>query len=103
MVRIIPHEPWEMLMTLDETVLQKLGEWHPPREGRQTLVVTRESSGWVVSVTSERHDELGSSVVELGVRRQAAGAAPVTETLAVRAQRIAGRLSGFGDTLQVLE
>jgi hypothetical protein len=87
-------------MTLENTLLAKLAEWHPPA-GRRTLTVPDESAGWAVSVTADRSDVLGCLVWELAVRRTAA--APAAETLRSWADRIAARVVGLLETLKVHE
>ena len=49
-------------MTLDETVLRKLADWHPARGSRQILAVPDEGSGWAVNFVVDRHDELSSAL-----------------------------------------
>ncbi len=88
-------------MTLDETVLRKLAEWHPPRGCRQTLAVPDEGSGWAVALTIERHDELSSALWEISLQRVAA--AKVATRLPDWANRVAGRVTGLLEPLRVLE
>jgi hypothetical protein len=86
-------------MSLNETVLQKLADWHPPKEGRPTLNVPDEASGCVVRVTVDRQDELSCAVWELAVRRKA----PAGATLGGWAQEVADRVTGLLEPLQVIE
>ena len=88
-------------MTLDETVLRKLAEWHPPRGSRQTLAVPDEGSGWAVALTIERHDDLSSALWELSLQRVAA--AKAATRLPDWANRVAGRVTGLLEPLRVLE
>src|SRR6516162_347098 len=88
-------------MNLEEAVLEKLAEWKPP-SGRQTLNLPDRGSGWAVAVTADRHDELGSLVWELTLRRvrtPAAGAG----TLADWAHGAAERVTGLLEPLRVVE
>ena len=78
-------------MTLEETLLRKLSEWHPPA-GRQTLTVPDAAAGWAVAVSADRADVLGSLVWEAAVRRSAP--APQGETLTRWADRVAARAVG---------
>jgi len=85
-------------MILDETVLQRLGDWQPPG-GRQTLTVNT-ASGWSAAITADRHDELGSLVWEVALQRnQPSGG----QTLTQRAQSVAGRVTGLLEQLKVVE
>src|SRR5215470_8087547 len=86
-------------MTLENTVLAKLAEWHPPA-GRHTLTVP-DGAAWAASVTADRSDALGCLVWELAVRRTAE--APAGETLRGWAERIAGRVVGLLEPLKVHE
>jgi hypothetical protein len=87
-------------MTLENTLLAKLAEWHPPA-GRRTLTVPDEAAAWAASVTADRCDALGCLVWELAVRRTAE--APAGETLRGWADRIAGRVVGLLEPLKVHE
>jgi hypothetical protein len=88
-------------MTLDETVLQKLADWHPPHGGRQTLAIPDQGSGWAVSLTVDRHDELSSALWEIDFQRVAPR--PSEVTLASWAEAVAGRVTGLLEPLQVVE
>jgi len=87
-------------MTLDDTLLQKLAEWRPAG-GRQTLNLPDEGSGWRVALTADRCDDLGCRVWELELARTA----PAPEGLTLRswAERVATRVTGLLETLQVVE
>ena len=87
-------------MTLENTVLEKLAEWHPPA-GRHTLTVPGEGTGWSLAVTADRSDVLGCLVWELDMRRT--GEAPSGENLRGWADRIAGRVVGLLEPLKVHE
>ncbi|HLJ93157.1 MAG TPA: hypothetical protein VKU02_08200 [Gemmataceae bacterium] len=88
-------------MILDETVLRKVAEWQPPRGSRQTLVVPDEGSGWAVTLTADRNDELSSALWEVHLQRTAA--APAAVTLEGWAKGVAERVTGLLETLHVLE
>jgi hypothetical protein len=87
-------------MTLDETLLRKLSEWHPPA-GRRTLTVSDEAAGWSVAITADRCDVLGCLVWEAAVRRT--GPAPRGEALQNWADRAAARVTGLLEPLKVHE
>jgi hypothetical protein len=84
------------MMTLANTVRQKLSEWHPPAL-RSELIATEDSASLVL--TADRCEELGCLVWELTVRR----AAPPTETLRSWAERIADRVTGLLEPLRLHE
>jgi hypothetical protein len=88
-------------MTLDETVLQKLADWHPVRGSRQTLAVPDEGSGWAVTFVVDRHDELSSALWEVDMRRVAPPSGGIT--LQSWANGVASRVTGLLEPLQVLE
>jgi hypothetical protein len=87
-------------MTLEETLLRKLSEWHPPA-GRHTLTVPDDSTGWAVAVSADRSDVLGCLVWEASVRRSAS--LPQGETLTRWAERTAARATGLLEPLKVHE
>jgi hypothetical protein len=88
-------------MTLDEMVLRKLADWQPPGGSRQTLAMPDEGSGWAVSLTVDRHDELSSALWEVHLQRVVA--APAGVTLEGWANDVAKRVTGLLETLWVLE
>jgi len=88
-------------MTLDETVLRKLTDWHPVRGSRQTLAVPDEGSGWAVSLVVDRHDELSSAFWEVNLQRVAPARGEVT--LEGWANGVASRVTGLLEPLRVLE
>src|SRR5262245_54963750 len=87
-------------MTLENTLLEKLAERHPPA-GRHTLSVPDGAWPWSVSATAARSDVLGCLVWELAVRRTAE--APARETLRGWADRTAARVVGLLEPLKVHE
>ena len=89
-------------MTVSERVLQKLADWRPPGEGRRTLAVPDEGSGWSLGVTADRRDAVGCVLWELTLqctapeRRQGV-------TLGGWAQKAAEHASGLLESLAVHE
>jgi hypothetical protein len=88
-------------MTLDDTLLQKLAEWRPSGEGRQTLNLPDQGSGWRIALTADRCDELGCLLWELQLTRT--GPAADGATLRAWADRVAGCVTGLLEPLQVVE
>jgi hypothetical protein len=82
-------------MSLANTLLEKLADWHP--QGRQQLVVPGEP--WTVVLAADRSDQVGCLVWELTLRRAAAPGTP----LAAWAERVAGRVTGLLEPLKLLE
>jgi hypothetical protein len=88
-------------MTLDEILYRKLGDWRPP-EGRHELIVADEASGWGVTVSADRCDEVGCLVWEMHLRR--APTAPARKvTLSNWARAVADRVTGLLEPLKVIE
>ncbi len=90
-------------MTLDEIVLQKLTEWRPPSHDRHTLTVPDEASGWTVTVTVDRHDDLGCALWELTLRRTREPVDSSRAALEAWAHHAAGRVTGLLEPLRVVE
>src|SRR5437016_3170725 len=90
-------------MTLDEIVLQKLTEWRPPSNDRHTLTVPDEHSGWTVTVTVDRHDDLGCALWEMTLGRTREPAEGSVAALEAWAHRAAGRVTGLLEPLRVVE
>jgi hypothetical protein len=90
-------------MTLDETLRQKLADWQPPGDGRQTLIVPDEGAGWTVQMTADRHNDLGSSLWEVLMLRTSTPRAQGSEALRAWAERICGRVTGLLEPLHVVE
>ncbi len=90
-------------MTLDVTVLQKLAEWHPPREGRQSLAVSDEASGWVMNLTVDKQDDFSCAVWEIVLRRMSLLPTEAGSTLESWAKRVAGRVTGLLEPLRIME
>jgi hypothetical protein len=88
-------------MTLAETLLPRLAEWRPaPTAGRHTFTHTDPESGWTVTIAADRQDAIGCVSWEVGVTPTTA-ADPAT--LAARAARVAGRVTGLLEPLRLLE
>jgi hypothetical protein len=88
-------------MTLNDTVLQKVAEWQPTGNGRLPLLVPDAGSGWAVTVTADRNDDLGCLVWEMAWRRT--GPATRGETLKGWADGVSRRVTGLLEPLKVLE
>jgi hypothetical protein len=86
-----------MLMTLENTLLEKLSEWQPA-PGRQELSVGDPDAGWSVTLTADRSDMLGCLLWELSLHCGAGVA-----DLAGWAGRAAERVSGLMEPLKVIE
>jgi hypothetical protein len=88
-------------MNRNEALLEKLADWRPP-EGRQSLHVAEKSSGWSVTLTVDRADQLGCLVWELALRKNAPSATDA-KALDSWARRVAGRVTGLLESLKVVE
>ncbi len=87
-------------MTFGETVLGKLAEWRPTGDGRHTLPVTDEATGWAAEITVDRQDSVGCQVWETTVRH----IGPARDTdLGGWAEGIASRVTGLLEPLKVVE
>ena len=89
-------------MTLNELVLQKLAEWRPTGNGRQSLIIPDEETGWTVNLTANRHDDLGCLAWEMILRRTAI-AEDVNVSLSSWAEEIAERVTSLLEPLRVVE
>jgi hypothetical protein len=88
-------------MTLEEILHRKLSDWRPP-EGRHDLIVADEASGWGVTVTADRCDEVGCLVWEMNLRRVLKAPARAV-TLRDWAQAVVSRVTGLLEPLKVIE
>src|SRR5262249_26285735 len=95
-------EAEEKAMTPNEALLERLSKWKPG-DGRQTLLVPDAGNGWSATLTADRADQLGCLVWELNLRRANPPAADVTETLRSWSDRVAERVAGLLEPLQVVE
>jgi hypothetical protein len=89
-------------MTLNETVHQKVADWQPGSQGRQTLLIPDEGSGWQVRVTADRHDQLSSALWELNLQRTSQ-LADTSKTVETWATQVADRVTGLLESLHVVE
>jgi hypothetical protein len=93
---------WEIVMTLAETVLQKVAEWRPAGTSeRHRLAIPDDASGWTVSLAADRSDELGCLLWEVTLHRTRPPAA--AQTLKSCADAVARRVTGLLEKLQVVE
>lgn len=90
-------------MIRSEAILPKLADWRPPGNGRHSLHIPDEGSGWIAAVTADRNDVLGCLTWELTLRRTSAAAAADTCTLATWAKGAAARVTGLLEPLKVIE
>jgi len=88
-------------MTLDEIVLQKVAEWRPVPNERQTLGIPHADSGWAVQLTANRCDDLGALLWEVVLQRIGSPTSPAT--LQEWANSVVNRVTGLVEQLQVLE
>jgi hypothetical protein len=87
-------------MTLEETVHQKVASWRPTAEGRQSLAVFHEPSGWRVRITADRQENLGCALSSLSLERSTSGG---TKGLRDWAERISTRVTGLLEPLKLIE
>jgi hypothetical protein len=89
-------------MTLEETLLQRLAEWRPQASGRQNLTVSDEETGWSVSLSIDRNDDLSCALWDLSQRWRA----PLSQAglnLKTWAEKVAGQVRGLLEPLCVIE
>ena len=89
-------------MTFAEIVRQKLADWRPPEDGRHTLNIPDERSGWALLVTADRRDDLGCLLWEVVLQRAPSTAWPKAN-LTTWARQAAERVRGLLEPLQVVE
>jgi hypothetical protein len=87
-------------MSLDAALLEKLADWRPA--GRQLLEVSDPASGWVVAVTADANDLVGSKLWELQLRRTPAAALDVAG-LRAWGEAAAARVTGLLEPLRLIE
>jgi hypothetical protein len=85
-------------MNRNEALLGRLNDWRPP-EGRQSLLVADEATGWSVTLTADRADQLGCLIWELVLRKSS----PAALSLEEWAPRVADRATGLLETMKVVE
>jgi hypothetical protein len=88
-------------MTLPESLLPKLSEWHPAGDGRHSLSAAAPEAGWTVHLTADKADTLSCLVWELTLARTAD--APAGLTLKAWAEGVAARVTGLLEPLKLLE
>ena len=86
-------------MTLNETLLRKLSEWHPSGTGRHGLATSDDC--WTAAVTADRCDSMGCLIWEFTLSRK--GPAPAGLTLRSWAERTARRVNALLEQLKVVE
>lgn len=88
-------------MTREELLLQKLAEWRPQRDSRETLSIGEPGLGWQLQITADRNDDLGCAAWDIRfIRAEAAAPAP---DLRHWADDIARRATGLLEPLAVIE
>jgi hypothetical protein len=98
----MPSAPEEKVMTLDETLLQKLADWRPG-EGSQVLSVSHPASGWSVALTADGSGPLGCLVWEVTLRRTPPLPGRDAPALQSWAERIGRRATGLLEALKTIE
>ena len=89
-------------MTLPESLLPKLSEWHPAGDGRHSLSVTAPEAGWTVHLTADKADTLSCLVWELTLSRTVDAPRRVDAPKAW-AEGVAGGVTGLLEPLKLLE
>jgi len=89
-------------MTLAEQLLTNVAKWRP-ENGRQTLNLPDQGTGWTVALTADRSDELSCLIWELNLRRVATPEPRIGAALQAWADRVAGRVTGLLEPLKVIE
>jgi hypothetical protein len=90
-------------MTLSETVLRKVADWHLPGNKRQTLSLPDSGTGWSVTIQADRNDELGCRVWEVGLRRTNESKHSKINSLRAWAERAATGVTSLVESLKVVE
>src|SRR5581483_5378601 len=88
-------------MTLPETLLPKLSDWHPAGAGRHSWSESFPKFGWGVRITADRTDSLSCLVWEMTLTRT--GEPPEGLTLKAWAAGIAERATGLMEPLKLHE
>lgn len=88
-------------MTLTESLLPRLSEWHPAGAGRHSWSAAAPEAGWAVHLTADKADSLSCLVWELALART--GDAPEGLTLKTWAEGVAARATGLLEPLKLLE
>lgn len=89
-------------MSLAEALLEKLADWRPAGEGRQSAAIALPEHGWTVNLTADRADSVGCRLTQL----DAARTEPVADddaALEAQTRRAAGRVTGLLEPLRLVE
>lgn len=89
-------------MTLAEALLEKLADWRPAGEGRQSGSFALPDHGWNVGVTAERADSVGCRLTAVEAAR-ATSMAEDNDALEAHARKAAGRVTGLMEPLRLVE
>src|SRR6266496_1258841 len=88
-------------MTLTESLLPKLSDWHPAGDGRHSWSAAFPAAGWTVQIAADKADTLSCLVWELSLTLTAES--PSGLTLKAWASAIAERVTGQTESLKVYE
>jgi hypothetical protein len=88
------------MKTLEEMLLQRLDKWRPSGP-RETLELAHPDSGWKVRLCADSADALACRLWEVQLDRTAP--LPAEVSLAERAARTAGRVTGLLEPLRLVE
>src|SRR5262245_20979146 len=88
-------------MTLPETLLPKLSDWHPAGVGRHSWSESFPAAGWTVRIAADRTDSLSCLVWEMTLTRTAEP--PEGLTLKGWAAAVAERATGLLEPLKLHE
>ena len=88
-------------MTITESLLPRLSDWHPAGDGRHSCATAFPDQGWSVGIAADRADSLACLVWEMVLTRTAEPASDLT--LEKWAHAITGRAAGLTELLSVYE
>lgn len=88
-------------MTITESLLPRLSDWHPAGDGRHSWATAFPDQGWSVGIAADRADSLACLVWEMVLTRTAEPARDLT--LEKWAHAIAERIGGLAESLSVYE
>jgi hypothetical protein len=89
-------------MTPNEPILRRLAEWKPG-DGRHVLNLASENGGWTLQLTADHNDQLGCLIWEVMLRRNSVPADADVAALRAWAERVASRVTGLLEILEVIE
>ena len=89
-------------MSLAEALLEKLADWRPAGEGRQSVAIALPEHGWTVNLTADRADSVGCRLNEVEANRSEPVAAD-DAALEAHARRAAARVTGLLEPLRLVE